>query len=358
MAKKSLIVLMIVYLLGSCFLSNELIAQVKQFALYGYGQVDFLASSKTGSKAGFDQRRINLIGEFFPDDKMRILTDIEYEGGATVNVGDSSYSGTIKISRAWLEYTVLPELKIRAGKMLTPFGLYNLVHDASASYFPLEPPIMYSELTLNNNLRAQRLYSKYQIGVEFLGTVNLNDSGSQLDYSFGIGNGRGAMADGTDINNNRSISSRIIFRPSSLPGFQVGGSFYFDRNYSGLGGIRDDLEYSTGIDIQYENNSFQFQLEGMIADYEIANNNRRSTGAGYAQLVYTMFDVLSPYINYSVVLYDLSNSEKSFSRTNFGINWAVSSNLYLKSEIQFHASEEDINNEHFNVFVISAAFTF
>ncbi len=358
MAKIAPIARITFFLLFLCFLSNDIKAQVKQFVLYGYGQVDFSASSKPGSTSGFDQRRINLIGEFFPDEKMKILADIEYEGGATVDVGDSLYSGTIKISRALLEYTFLPELKIRGGKMLTHFGLYNLVHDASASYFPLEPPIMYSELILNKNLRAQRLYAKYQIGIEFLGTITLNDAGSQLDYSLGIGNGRGSLSDGTDINNNRSISSRIIFRPSMVPGFQVGSSFYFDRNYSGLGGIQNDLEYTTGLDLQYENNSFQFQMEGIVSNYEIANKNRQSTCAGYAQFAYTLFDMLTPYVNYSMVLYDLNKTEKSLSRINFGINWAVSSNLFLKSEIQFHEKEEVLNSEHFNVYKISAAFTF
>lgn len=345
-----------------CFIffvfNTAIFSQAKQFTLYGYGQFDFSASNKTGSTSGFDQRRINLIGEFFPDERMRILTDIEYEGGATVNVGDSTYSGTIKISRAMLEYTVVPEFKIRAGKMLTPFGLYNLVHDASVSYFPLEPPIMYSELILDSKLKAQRIYSKYQIGIEVLGTINLNDSGSQLDYSLGIGNGRGSNSDGTDINNNRSLSSRVIYRPSSLPGFQIGSSFYFDRNFSGLGGIQNDLEYTMGLDLQYESSSFQFQMEGMMTNYEIAKNQRRSTGVGYIQLVYTMLDVLSPYINYSFLQFDLTNKENNYSRINLGINWAVSSYLYLKSEIQFHEAEEQLSNQSFNVFKISAAFAF
>ncbi|MBA4320643.1 MAG: hypothetical protein C0412_19800 [Flavobacterium sp.] len=350
--------LLVVFIILVSVLSIESIAQSKQWTLYGYGQVDFLASTKSGTKSGFDQRRVNLIGEFFPDEKMRVLTDIEYEGGATLNVGDSSYSGTIKISRAWLEYTVFPELKFRAGKMLTPFGLYNLVHDASASYFPLEPPIMYSELLLDPKLRAQRLYSKYQIGVEVLGTINLNEDGSQLDYSIGLGNGRGAMNDGTDINNNRSVSSRMVYRPSSVAGLQIGSSIYFDRNYSGLGGIKNDLEYSGGVDLQYENSFLQFQMEGMLTNYKITSSSRMSTGAGYAQIVYTVFDELSPYINYSIVLFDLKNSENKLARTNLGINWAVSQNLFLKSEIQFHEAEETVSDESFKVFVISAAFTF
>lgn len=338
--------------------SNKILPQTKQFLLYGYGQFDFSASTLTGSFSSFDQRRINLIGEFSPEEKMRILTDIEYEGGTTLNVGDSTYNGTIKISRALLEYTLVPECKVRIGKMLTPFGLYNLVHDASVSYFPLEPPIMYSELKLDPNLKAQRLYSKYQIGIEVLGTINLNDSGSQLDYSLVIGNGRGLKSDGTDINNNKSLSSRLIYRPSSIPGFQLGSSFYFDRNYSGLGGIQNDLEYTLGFDLQYESSSFQLQMEGMMTDYEIARNQRRSTGVEYIQLVYTMYDALSPYINYSLIQFDLANQEKSYSRINLGINWEVSSYLFLKSEIQFHEAEELLSDQSFNVFKISAAFTF
>jgi len=333
-------------------------AQGRQYTLYGYGQVDFSASSRKGSTSGFDQRRINFIGEFFPAEQMRVLTDIEYEGGTNIDAGNSSYSGAVKISRVWLEYTVMPELKIRAGKMLTAFGLYNLIHDASASYFPLEAPIMYSMFSFSPNLKPQRLYSKYHIGIELLGTFDLDDTGSQLEYSVGIGNGRGAKADGTDINNGRSFYSRMIYRPSILSGLQIGSSFYYDRNYEGLGGIQNDLEYTYAFDLQYENNSFQFQTEGLITNYKTIDNTRQSTGVWYAQLVYNMFDVLSPYINYSAILFDIKNSEHGFSRTNLGINWSVSPYLYLKSEIQFHDAEEVLGDESFNVYKISAAFAF
>lgn len=355
MEKRSFLVLILSFIFFSCCNTS---AQIKQFYIYGYGQVDFTTSNKKGSISGFDQKRMNVIGEFFPDEKLRILTDVEYEGGIDMTANDPTARGTIKLTRGWVEYTVMPELKIRAGKMLTHFGLYNLTHDASASYFPIDPPIIYNVIKLFKDLPAQRLYSKYQLGVEAFGTVDLNSSGSQLEYSLGIGNGRGSLNDGTDVNNNKSISARCIFRPSSLQGFQVGGSFYVDRNFTGLGGIENDLEYTSGLDVQYENSSFQLQVEGIVSNFKISENTSQSAAAGYIQLAYSLFDDLVPFANYSLVLGNLKDSEKKFTRVNLGINFGVTPNLFLKSEVQFHNAEEGFEGDSFQVFKISAAFAF
>ncbi len=338
--------------------TNDLHAQERRYEIYGYGQLDFTTSNRVGAVSGFNQKRLNLIEEFFIDKNIRVLSDVEFEGGEDITVNDPTSFGTIKISRAWMEYTVASELKIRGGKMLTPFGLYNLIHDAAASYYPVDPPVMYSDLTLFSNQSPQRLFSKYYVGVEVLGTFDLDKSGSQLEYSVGIGNGRGLNVEGDDLNNNRSISARIMYRPSFLEGMQFGTSFYSDRNYYGIAGVTNDLEYAYAIDLQFENNYFHIQAEGLTSSYLLTTGVRRTTGIGYVQLGYTLFDVLTPFANYSVVLYDMTGHDYGFSRFNFGLNYAVSPNLFLKTEIQFHQSEEQFSKEAFNVFKFSAAIAF
>ncbi len=339
------------------FVSTSL-AQEKRFELYGFSQIDFSASNSSGSISGFNLRRINLIGEFFLDQKIRVLSDIEFKGGTDITPNDPNSVGTLKVSRAWLEYSVSSELKVRAGKMITPFGLYNLIHDASASYFAVDPPLLYSDLKLFPSLPSNRLFAKYYTGVEFLGTFDLDKEGSQLEYSVGIGNGRGLSITGDDLNNNRSLSARIMYRPSVFRGFQIGSSFYTDRNFEGIGGVKNDLEYAYGIDLQFENSEMQIQAEGLASSYKIINGNRITAGISYIQIAYTFFDVLTSFVNYSIVLADLSNNNSVFSRFNLGLNYAISPNLFLKTEIQFHQSEEEFSENNFNVFKISAAIAF
>jgi len=345
------------FILNIVYVSGTL-AQEKRFELYGYSQVDFSVSNSSGSFSGFNQRRLNLIGEFFLDHKIRVLSDVEFEGGTDITPNDPNSVGTVKISRAWMEYSFSSELKIRGGKMITPFGIYNLIHDASASYFAVDPPLMYSDLRLFKSLQPNKLFSKYYTGIEVLGTFDLDRDGSQLEYSVGIGNGRGLNSAGEDLNNNRSISARIMYRPSLLRGFQIGSSFYMDRNYMGLGGVKNDFEYAYGFDMQYEDSELQIQVEGLASSYKLLNKGRITTGISYIQIAYTFFDILTPFANYSIALIDLSNKESGFHRFNFGVNYAISPYLFLKTEIQFHQTEEEFSENSFNVFKISAAIAF
>jgi hypothetical protein len=334
-------------------------AQERTYEIYGFAQLDFQASTAAGSTSGFEQKRLNLIGEYFLENRIRFLSDIEFEGGTDIAVNDSSSYGLVKISRAWVEYTVAPQLKLRAGKMLTPFGLYNLIHDASASYFPVDPPLMYSKFKVSPNGNSQRLYSKYFIGLEATGTFELDKAGSQLEYSVGIGNGRGLTSDGADLNNNRAILSRLMYRPSFFTGSQFGLSFYTDKNYYGIDGVRNDNEYAYAFDFQYEDSYLQIQSEFMLSDFENNLGERQTAFVSYLQAAYTLWDVLTPFANYSKVLFDLDNHDSGFNRINFGVNWAVSPYLFLKSEIQFHSTEEEMNAvEDFIVYKATIAVAF
>ncbi len=333
-------------------------AQERKFELYGYGQVEYQASDKKNSLNGFNQRRVNLIGEYFIDQNIRVLTDVEYEGSAELNSTDSIYTGGIKVSRMWIEYTINPMLNFKAGKMLAPFGLYNLIHDASASYYPVDAPIMYSRFNFFPGIRAQRLISKYNTGVSVFGTFNLNNYGSQLEYDLGVSNGRGALPDGTDANQNKAVFGRLMYRPSLLTGLQIGTSYYADKNLNGIGGIVNDFETNFGVDVQYENNSVQIQAETMFSSFTNPLSVRQKTEVYYLQAAYTLWDVLTPFFNFTSVLPDFKKTENTYSRWNAGLNYAISPNLYLKSEIQFHSLEEDKNEGSFVVFKSSLAVAF
>jgi hypothetical protein len=74
------------------------------------------------------------------------------------------------------------------------------------------------------------------IPVHFIGGLvegALPASGLNLNYNFGVGNGRGAVisrgGDAGDINNNRAWLVNMFVRPDRLYGLQVGGSAYHDR---------------------------------------------------------------------------------------------------------------------------------
>ncbi len=335
--------------------ANFLPAEESRHALYGYSQTDLKASSNSAFPSTFLQRRVNLIGDIFVDDRVRTLVDIEFEGDASHS--SQEQIGTIKLSRAWGEYTMFPELKIRVGKMLTPFGLYNVVHDFSATYFPIDPPPMYLIQQPFPTRPAQRFFGKYFTGIEALGTYDINASSSQLEYSLGIGNGRGAQADGSDSNNDKCILARIAYRPSFVEGMQVGMSWYADRNVNGIG-VPNDYERSSAIDVQYENSKIQIQSEMMTASFTDTLGNARRALITYCQFAYTLFERITPYTSYTVTNYNIKTSNLFFERFHIGINIAVTGHLFIKTEIQFHSAEDEKAVGDFQIIQGSVAIAF
>jgi len=63
--------------------------------------------------------------------------------------------------------------------------------------------------------------------------------GLNLDYNFGVGNGRGAVisraGDAGDANNNRAWLAAFSIKPDKLYGLQLGGSVYRDEITPGTG---------------------------------------------------------------------------------------------------------------------------
>ena len=85
-------------------------AEDRQVATYGYGQIDYKQTEEPEQAEGFLLHRLNLIGDYTSGERLRFLADVEYEDGATHE--DQAMQGSIKVSRAFLEYTIKNSLKI------------------------------------------------------------------------------------------------------------------------------------------------------------------------------------------------------------------------------------------------------
>jgi len=218
---------------------------------------------------------------------------------------------------------------------------------------------MYSKLSPFGGNVQRRLFGKYLIGIAVLGVFDLDKNGSELEYFFGIGNGRGLDASGNDKNNNRAINARLIYRPAFLYGLQVGASLYDDINFYGISGLQNAKESSFALDLQYENSNIQIQAESMFSSFETKNSEFQKSRITYFQVAYTLMEVFTPFVNYTTVKYDLNNDDNAFTRFNFGLNYSILPNLFLKGEVQFHSAEEEHNAlSNFTTLKITVAVAF
>ena len=92
-------------------------------------------SNKKGEGGGdpngsFDADGFDLGLNFHVSDKVRAATDLTWEHGAATE----DNRGNVAVEYAFVEYTVSDLVKVRFGKMFTPFGVYNQIHTAKPTF--------------------------------------------------------------------------------------------------------------------------------------------------------------------------------------------------------------------------------
>lgn len=316
------------------FTGLECFAFISTANIYGYSQVDYSISNKYQNKSKFDITRFNIIGDFNISTNARFLADIELEDN--LNATNKGVVGSIKFSQLWGEYSFRKELKLRAGKILTNFGLYNKIHDASPTYYSINSPFVYSKFAPNSEFNNdQRFYGKYIMGGEATGTIDLDERGSQLEYSLMYGKGRIGFVGNTYVESKNAVAARVYITPSFLRGLQIGGSFYTDKNTIGITGVTNDIETIPAVELQYEYKDFQLQSEAFFPTFSNENGTKQHAILGYLHLAYTFFDRLTPYSQISYVQFD-SNNNKGYSQALIGLNYAVATNYYIKCEMHYN----------------------
>ena len=102
----------------------------------------------------------------------------------------------------------------RAGKFITPFGIYNVIHNASPTFLTTMLPLIYqSHRPFGQDLDGQdlgkdRLYGRFYTGLQLLGTIRTN-SGIRFWYTVGVGNGRSAEQFSEDNDTSKSLLGRF-----------------------------------------------------------------------------------------------------------------------------------------------------
>jgi len=106
-------------------------------------------------------------------------------------------TGSIAIERVYLKYTPFDFLKIKAGRFLTPYGIWNVDHGSTVIISPVVP------IAENHHLMPSA-----QTGVMVFGTFYPSDKVS-LDYAFTVSNGRGPAESLFDLDSNKGIGLKL-----------------------------------------------------------------------------------------------------------------------------------------------------
>jgi hypothetical protein len=331
-------------------------AQQDRFQVYGFFDLELDGTNKNPDdfQYTFDQHHFNVITVYQMSDRWRVLGEIEWEHGVSLEGGGGS--GLVALERAWVEYAYTDALRVKAGKFLPPFGIYNQFHDATPTFLSSFLPNAVYGKHGNTTGGKQRLYAKFGTGVQVLGTFF---PGSwQADYYVYLTNGRGPDPGESDNDRNKGVGGRfVVSTPNDVARFGV--SYYEDRN----GATSSTKERSIAADLGFGKSGFWLEGEALIPVLETVDdagvpNGTFRTGFGYyVQASYRTSVGLTPFGRIDVFDPDVDVADDGDSAVVLGLNFALRSFAYLKTEIQF-LNFQDPTTDGYERFVSSIAIAF
>ena len=321
-------------LVALCFLSNSLQAQLgERIRINGYSSFEFEKQfgekGKGDPNASFDADLFDLVLNIYATNRLRIAADITWEHGSA----SEDDRGNVAIEYAFPEYTVTNWLKIRAGKMFVPFGIYNEIHTAKPAFLTVKEPL--STNKPHKFGTPERFYPRWATGIAFLGNFTVNDK--DFDYNLQISNGE---QDATnpfeeDDNKQKAIAGRLRFTP--VHDLKIGLSFYkdsateLDQNDEDTGNRTNIFSYGGQLEWRVQNLGLEFEYVGgrVKQSNGMAQKARAFTLMGF----YTLHELFTPYLRFEYLDPNTRLDNDTARMFVYGINIEVDENLYLKAEL-------------------------
>ena len=323
---------------------------------HGYLTFEAEISDKdsAGRRGTFDLHHFNLFGNYLLNDKTRVFGEIEWEHGTDTEGSETSggEAGFVRLERAWFEYELSEKFKLRLGKFLTPYGIYNEIHDAAPAYdTSILPQSLYGKHE-NPFGTMQRFYAKFSIGVQAKGVFEIGSSSFQ--YQVLLTNGRGGQPFEQDDNRDKGLGLRLL---ADLPtaGLIVGYSVYSDRN-----GLAFHTRQTSQVwDLRFEYK--QWRLSGEYARSSLgarkATSSMQIANAGYAEVAYQLFGRQTVLIRYD--LFDPDNRQSGGVERDLtlGTSLQILKQALVKAETHFWTVENG-SPENYVLAIASLAVVF
>lgn len=321
----------------------------------GYISVEYerqLEKAKEGrgdANGSFDADLFDLVMNWSVNEDLRVAADLTWEHGPAIEEG----RGNVAVEYAWFEYRVRDWLRFRAGKMFTPFGIYNEIHTAKPAFLTFKVPL--STNSTNKFGTPERLYPRWSMAVSALG--NGTSALGDWDYQIAVANGENEAGTENpfekDDNREKAVMGRV--RLQVLPRLLVGGSFYTDRLTEYVENEDEELEATNGrTTLLTYGGQLTWSLEepavGLELEY-VRSNRRPSSASGLASvdtngasamLWWTIAERYTPYARVEYLDPDTDASRDEAKLFLAGVNVKTPAGLVLKLELDtFSAGREN-----------------
>jgi hypothetical protein len=233
-------------------------AVLPPFDLHGFVDVYYRAGDPL-NKDGFRLRKgdVKLSGSLSPRMKWRVSFDAAKNLGVKSTIGtadDSSAVTGVSIDQktrilqdAALTYIVNKTMNIDVGQQVLPYGLEG--SEGLPQVETVERTLIAADKSRGVNIGDTR-----DIGASVSGRAL-----TQLEYHVGVYNGIGDDMGTTDNNDQKAFIGRLVFHPSFVPNFEIGGTGAYE------GGSALQHAERGGTEIQYKDQLVTLRGETMAA---------------------------------------------------------------------------------------------
>jgi hypothetical protein len=293
--------------------------------LNGYTNFEFerqLGSQGFGDPSGsFDADQFDLVFNIQVTDRVRVASDLSWEHGTATEDG----RGNQALEYGFVEYTVSDLLKVRLGKMFTPFGVYNEIHTAKPAFLSVK-----EAASVNKTDRIVEdgllFYPRWGAGIALHGDGVVAGRDWNYDVLFANGEQETTNPFEEDDNAAKSVTARV--RVDATPNLRVGMSFYRDQLASGdFSSVQ-----SHGLELEWTRGRFRLQAEAAMGWFHRRQGATRRQTGWYLQPSWHFASGVTPYLRFDRVDPEAGSDDDHGSDLIAGLNYEVAKGFQLKVE--------------------------
>ena len=357
--------------------AGRMMQEEQKLTIGGYAQIDYNQLLDNGSinNGGLDVHRLVLMFGYKFNERTQFITEIELE-----------HVKEVYVEQAFLQYEILPWLKLRGGLMLIPMGIINEYHEPSTFNGVERPnldkyivPTTWREIGAGFTGTFPSAALSYQ--VYLVNGFNSYKEGPTLNGSNGFRNGRQKGAE--SIINSPNLTFKVNY--FGIQGLQLGLSGYTGKTQSSLYGAIEKSDSPAvamadssvvglsmlGVDARYQRGGLQLRGQANLgfvtnsASYNefTGSDLGSSIGGWYLELSYDLLHTvesleseLIPFIRYEQYNTHASTENPlgvnpAFKRSDLtvGMGWKLSAGAMFKADFQWFANKgTDVAKKQFN----------
>ena len=300
----------------------------------GFSDVNFSATNQPGSRSGFSEGQfiLHLASTLSP--KVNFMGEISFTARSDAGTGSPPATGfNAEVERTIIRFEQNDYFKLSFGRFHTPINYWNTAFHHGQW---LQSTVSRPEMTQ---------FGGSFIPVHFVGALvegALPASGLNLNYNFGVGNGRGSVisrgGDFGDIDNNRAWLVNVFAKPDRFYGLQAGGSVYRDK-ITQIGG-REFREWIQSGHVVWQKENPEFIAEfANVTHQPIGETHKFNSQAWYLQTAYRLpwlEKLWKPYYRFEYIHIPRSDpifrTLSSLAGSVLGIRYDLSSFAAIKFE--------------------------